>query len=181
MSAREPLSGVPRRLLEPGAVEAARRIADPRLTTILQRWGGSSGLLLLGPTGAGKSLSLALASRRLAAGRLRGFDLPKVTWFRADELTRGGREMVSQAKRAEVAVLDELGWEYRTDVVLEVIGARYDAGKVTAATSGQNLGGFLKRYGDAILRRLIEVGGGSLVNVWEPIRGQLPLTAIGAE
>lgn len=169
------LPGVPRYLVEvePGAL--ARHIADRRLLAIACRWNADSGRLVLGPTGVGKSLSFAQAARRLAAARDRGLRVPKVFWFRADELARGSAETIAQAKRAPVVVLDDLGWERRGRVITEVIGARYDAGRVTVATSGLTAVMFLDRYGDAILRRLVEVGGGELVDAWDLPPDQAPL------
>ena len=80
--------------------------------------------------------------------------------------------MVAEAKRTHVLFLDDVGWESRRagadDVISEVIASRYDSGYPTYVTSGLTLAGFTERYGDAIVRRIVECGGmsGKVVDLW---------------
>lgn len=162
---------VPRGLLERGAIAAAKNLEDERLVALRDVWDGRSGRLILGPTGAGKSLALAQAARRFALSRSRGEDAPKVVWYRADELARalgerGGTESVSRAKTAALLIIDDLGWERWHETLLEVVGSRYDGRKVTTATTGLKMADFVNRYGDAFLRRIVEVGDGGAIDLW---------------
>jgi DNA replication protein DnaC len=79
---------------------------------------------------------------------------------------------VSRAVTARFLVLDDLGWESRRsnadDVVCEVIAARYDAGRITYATTGLRIGQLEERYSSAVVRRLLESGGlkGKVIDCW---------------
>ncbi|MBK8994636.1 MAG: ATP-binding protein [Myxococcales bacterium] len=155
------------------------------------------GRLICGPTGVGKSLALALVLRRVmrveAAQRYDAADdygrdalalvVSDYVWARAQDLpvarlqTRlgdGEAELIANAKRADVLVLDDLGWESQranaADVVLEVIATRYDAGKPTLVTSGLTLADLTERYGAAVVRRICETGGlpGRVLDLWAP-------------
>lgn len=166
------LPSVPRRLLEPGAVAAAQRLTEARLANIRDTWDGKSGRLVLGQTGRCKSVALAMAAKRLAIARARGDEsVPRVLWCRADELARslkerGGSEEVAKAKNVGLLIIDDVGWESFHETLTEVIAVRYDRSKATAVTSGLEQDGFIRRYGDALVRRIVEVGNGGVVDLW---------------
>lgn len=152
------------------------------------------GRLVLGPTGTGKSVTGVCVLRRLLGVRasdyaprseridcyarrehrvmayVRAFDLPNARL--ALKLGTGEADLVDRAARADFLVLDDIGWESKRagadDVVLEVIAARYDAGKPTYATTGLRLEQFEQRYGSAVVRRLTEAGGlpGAVIDLW---------------
>jgi DNA replication protein DnaC len=113
-----------------------------------------------------------MAARRFAIARARGSeDVPRVLWYRADELSRalkerGGSEEIQKAKMTRLLIVDDMGWEPYHDTLTEVIAARYDGNRPTAATSGLTQAGFVSRYGDALLRRISEVGEGGVVDTW---------------
>ena len=159
---------IPRRYLEPSALAAAERL-DPRLTKWASTWEGASGGLLVGKTGIGKTLSVAIASARI---RDQHTDTAVwVRWIRADELSRlladrNGSEEIRDLKYSRVLVIDELGYERFPELVLEVIGARHDHDRPTLVTSGLTVEAIAQRYSDATVRRIIEVGHGCVVDLW---------------
>lgn len=161
---------IPIRYIEKSAREAFKA-ADPRLRAFVAKWSGASGAILLGPTKLGKSLAAAAAATRVLANHPDSDTW--VRWVRADELTlllssRGGYDDIEALKRSRVLVLDELGYEPWPDQVLTVIGARHDWNRPTLVTSGLRLDSVTQRYGDATLRRIVEVGQGTVVDCWAP-------------
>ncbi|HEX4336923.1 MAG TPA: hypothetical protein VH062_13480 [Polyangiaceae bacterium] len=96
-------------------------------------------------------------------------------WARAVDLATARRRhsLGSEAPELEAAkapatlVLDDLGWEVRGDTaVAEVIAERYDRGLQTLVTSGlpwssrqKDVPCLVERYGEALLRRVLESGG----------------------
>lgn len=158
---------IPRRFREPSALVALKRI-DQRLRALAARWDGLCGSLVLGPTGCGKSLTAATAGRRVA---IANSSETWVRWVRADYLSRllserGASDQVETLVRARVLVLDELGYERWPELVLEVIGSRYDRGLPTMVTSGLKLAKVLDRYGDATVRKVTETGNGGVTDCW---------------
>lgn len=138
------------------------------------------GRLVCGPTGVGKSVAGIAAMRRLCPLRPANLnDLwdkpetgPTSMWVRAFGLSNARLEtklgdgepaMVTSAIITDFLVLDDLGWESKRagadDVVAEVVAARYDAGRITYATTGLPYQQFVDRYGSAVARRLVEAGG----------------------
>jgi DNA replication protein DnaC len=128
-------------------------------------------LLLAGPTGAGKTLAalhavLQLWQRRLAAYR----PLPKVLFVKHTALATArrnsqlGREsqLIEDAIAAELLIIDDIGQaEDRDPALFEVIDARYDAGRLTIATTGldphaADKEGFKARIGEHYQRRLLQ-------------------------
>jgi hypothetical protein len=156
------------------------------------------GRIIAGPTGIGKTLGCVALLRRMVEWQILtrgarawtslGFDfaIGKVAphpfrWVRAYDLPNarlehgfgeGEAELVSEASKAEFLILDDLGWESRRagadDVVMEVLAARYDAGLVTVATTGLRVSELSERYGDAVVRRIVESGGkpGRVLDLW---------------
>lgn len=151
------------------------------------------GRLITGPTGTGKTSALVAVTRRLLAEQR---DLPELTveqqfdgvepydeflWVRAMDLPvarlelalgRGEAELVAKAKRVDVLLLDDLGWESgragADSVIAELLAHRYDAGLISWATSGMRIEQLAERYSDAMVRRICEAGGkaGKVVDLW---------------
>lgn len=156
------------------------------------------GRLIMAPTGVGKSIACLVAvrrrfmaravenRRRVSTGESIEWDprkMPPAThlWTRAFDLANarlehalgdGEASATREASRCGFLVLDDVGWESRRagadDAVLEVIAARYDAGLVTCATTGLRMDQFIERYGEAVMRRLVEAGGpgGKVLDLW---------------
>jgi DNA replication protein DnaC len=158
---------IPRRYVSNGGLEKLKSL-DNRLFEFATKWQGDCGQALIGPTGCGKTLAAAQASKRVD-----GIKAPaQVRWIRADELSRilsvrGGAEEIVTLKRARTLVIDELGYERFPELVLEVIGARHDDDLPTVITSGLKLKELQDRYSDATIRRVVEVHGGQVINCWE--------------
>ena len=144
------------------AIEA--KISNP----VLRRFAGESdtasrSALLLGPSQIGKSTTLALALRRA----LRVSDLRKgqVHWFYARALAQAARQYplgegvcpeVDRAMKADLLVLDDLGLERDPAELIDVIHTRYERERVTWTTSGMSMAELRERYGEALVRRLVE-------------------------
>jgi DNA replication protein DnaC len=158
----------------------------------------NGGRLVCGPTGSGKTVAAVAVIRRLFAepygewsARTRGWntirserpacEVKSCIWARAFDLPnarlqcglgQGEAEIVHSAKTSDFVVLDDLGWESKRanaeDVVIEVIAARYDSGKPTYVTSGLTVEGLISRYGDSVVRRIIDAGGkpGKVISLW---------------
>jgi hypothetical protein len=65
-------------------------------------------------------------------------------------------------------------------VIAEIIAERYNEGLPSYVTSGLTLEGFTERYGDAVVRRITEVGGlpGAVLDTWPKANEQTrPLRA----
>lgn len=120
-------------------------------------------VLLLGPTGTGKTAAAALVVRRALAVKPVSF-----AWFSAWQLVAaekrhplgsGRPKELDAACTAAVLVLDDLGQEPTSPVLMEVLNERYEQGRVTIATSGLTPNELRTRYSDAIFRRLTETRG----------------------
>lgn len=156
------------------------------------------GRLIVGPTGLGKSVACLVVVRRLIVeqelriekknreeGRqdweadcaprhrfvwARAFDLANASL--EHKLGNGEAEEIKAAKDASFLVLDDIGWESKRasgdDAVLQVIAERYDRGLFTLATSGWKVDALVERYGDAVVRRIVETGGknGKVLDLW---------------
>ena len=70
-------------------------------------------------------------------------------------------EEISDAKRSKLLLIDDVGWErpHQSHVISDVLASRYDFGKATVITTGMTLGELRDRYGDAVIRRMVEAGG----------------------
>lgn len=161
---------IPKRYLEPGAILAIERL-HPEAKKFARSWGGTSGAVLLGRTGSGKSLAAATAAVRVRDEN----SITWVKWIRADELSRllaerNAQEAVQELKQARVLVIDELGYERFPELVLEVLGSRHDHDRPTVVTSGLTEKALADRYSDATVRRIVEVGNGFVVDCWPETR-----------
>lgn len=157
-----------------GDPEFERR-ANAKLLVAGKVWTPMAGnLVLLGPTGDGKTaVATAIAQRLLDAAvasdlaereqrwatGLRFASAPElVTARRENRFGTGEAPLVRSAMLAAVLILDELGFEPADSVILEVTDARYRTNRVTITTSGLTEDGLSARYGDAVARRLSELG-----------------------
>lgn len=162
----------------------------PKLASIATTWTPvDGGLLLIGPTEAGKTrAAVAVVKRiirieetevrsrpRLSGGR--SYPRTDITWARASDLAlarhghplgKGEPEALEKARSAGLLVVDDLGWERQFDAVADVLASRYDAGKITIATSGQPVAALSEKYGDAVVRRIVQSRGikGQIVSLF---------------
>ncbi|MBK8997671.1 MAG: ATP-binding protein [Myxococcales bacterium] len=151
-------------------------VSSPRLRAIAERWSLERGsLLVVGPTGTGKSASVARALRRLARAATSG-DAPSldVRWMSAATLAlarrrhalgAGEAEEIATAIAAPVLVVDELGPEPLDSALHDVVDARYTAERITVTTSGMRLAELAAKYGDATVRRFTAPHGAT-IEVW---------------
>src|SRR5579883_893076 len=139
------------RVKDPGAIERVRRALAE----------GVDRVLLLGPAGAGKT---SIAAAALAAATydrtadglfIAAHDLAPA---RANAPLGREPELVATARTVGVLVLDELHGEAHvpTSPVAEVVHARHAAMLTTIVTTGQPLEALAQRYGDGLVRRLVE-------------------------
>lgn len=162
--------------------ELIGRIRDARLLAQAQAWTwGSPCLLMCGPTAVGKSSAAALVALRLMAkGRESEWEnWRSVQWYGANRLTSSVREWslgngccpdLQSASSCKLLILDDLGNEQDWQTtIFGLVQARYERGLVNIVTSGLQLELLLKRYGEAIFRRLLERNGnmGTIVDCWE--------------
>lgn len=140
------------------------------------------GKLIIGPTSIGKTSAVVWAVKRvvkLSRAEFRknaeavGVPGPigkglSVCWTRAVELAsarlqhglgEGEAPMIRKAEDARLLVIDDLGWETRSDTLEAVLACRYDRGLPTLVTSGKTAGELVERYGQAFLRRIVESRG----------------------
>jgi len=161
---------IPDRYRGQSAVEAFKTKVCPAARSFIRKWDMKSGGALLGPTRCGKSLVAGLAGDR-AASKIGEGSTTWTRWIRADYLTRmiherSGGEMISELKLTRVLVIDEMGYERFPELCLEVIGDRHDNQRATIITSGMRVAEFAKRYSDATLARIAEIGDGLIVDCW---------------
>lgn len=154
--------------------EVLSRVKDQRIVAAVRaaRWGGP-GLVLLGATGSGKSSAAAWLFRRLLWEGVHGSEAlwaraQCLRWFNADELAlaRGHHRMgqgeapeIIKAAAASFLVIDDAGWDRDPAAVSEVLRQRYEGMRPTVITSGMTRKELVLRYGDAVMRRLVEEGG----------------------
>lgn len=141
------------------------------------------GVLALGPTGAGKTATMVFLGRRLIRERYEAFEVNSMErserfwgmdvgrifgWARAVDIATARRKHglgseapeIDAAKAPTTLVIDDLGWEPKGDTAIpEVIAERYDRGFQTLVTSGLTWTQLVDRYGEALLRRVLESGG----------------------
>jgi len=140
------------------------------------------GKLIIGPTSIGKTSAVVWAVKRVvkqsrselrqraaAAGHRGPIGIgARVCWARAVELANarlqhglgaGEAPLVLKAEDADLLVIDDLGGETRSDALEAVLACRYDRGLPTIVTSGKTSQELEERYGQALLRRVIESRG----------------------
>jgi hypothetical protein len=177
-------------------VDLLELVKEPKLRAFVREFDPTKhgGRILTAPTGVGKTVSCVALLRRLVEWRIlmggarawitddvSSSARPLFRWVRAYDLPNarlehsfgeGEADLVRAASTAEFLFLDDLGWESRRagadDVVMEVLGARYDAGRITIATTGMPTKQLVDRYGEAVVRRIVESGGmpGKVLDLW---------------
>lgn len=169
--------------------EAENRIGDHRLREAARAWRmGDRGMILLGPTGVGKSHAAALVFKRLLGnGYTKGgaeWDFAiGLRWFSASALAQARREHplgrgdapeITTASHARLLVIDDAGWDREPQAISDVLAARYESGRPTIITTGLTSAELAKHYGAAVVRRFVESGGGAatIVDCFAPFGDQ---------
>lgn len=158
---------------------AYRKRVAPALLRAYESYDGSESLVVSAKTGGGKT-SLACAwlhrERERAeqavrdGAKARGLDFmfvsgPELAGARKRWGLGSESRLVTEACEAGLLILDELGFEPASEEVFFVIDGRYRSGAPTIVTTGLPIESrdpkvetFVKRYGAALLRRLLEPG-----------------------
>lgn len=155
---------------------ASERILDAAIA-----WDWSSPCLLIcSPTDFGKSLAVAMIAIRLMR-RGREGDWRRwrgVRWVGVPELMTAARSWplgsgecpeVRIAATCELAILDDLGNETdHASTLFDVTQSRYQRGLKTITTSGLSPRELVARYGECILRRLVQRDGklGTIIDLF---------------
>jgi hypothetical protein len=181
---------IPSYYLEPGSVPFLSK-AHSTLQSWSKNWDLRTNALIIGPSDSGKTTTLAHTVSGIRAWDIRNKvnglvisrsqpenstprdELDVVRWIRADKLSwmANDKAMASEVtllEKCKVLVIDEMGCERFPELLLSVIGTRFDWHRTTLATSGEPFDVFAKRYGDATVKRLTRSGGATLVDCWQP-------------
>lgn len=126
----------------------------------------TSSLLLVGPTGCGKTSALAARLRRLAREQMAvpAPWFPVAVWATEERLERAKQygqhsgPLIDRARAADLLVIDELGQGQDHRLAFGLLHDRYERGAATVITSGMAVGELSERYSDAFLRRLTDTG-----------------------
>jgi DNA replication protein DnaC len=185
--ARAVLSGAVK--LSSWAVQQSAAERRSKMTTDIIRateaYDFKTGLLIIDKTGRGKTVGLAHLMLTAWERGFREFTRTPIAMVvkatdiaaarRCHPLGEGEPALLVAATEAELLLLDDLGQDSKHDnSVFEVLDARYDAQLPTVVTSGFPLAEISARYGQALVRRIIETNGdGKIVN----LLGAAPLRA----
>lgn len=144
------------------AVEAIRTGAlpdNPMFRRLRKAWTGTESVLVVGPRGVGKSVAMAWAAERavLAGSWIQWLDAPDIPGA-LREVSHGGRDLVRDAQRAPLAVLDEL---HRAEglgdgsmmALVGIINARHRAGLPTLAAATTSLEELVAIVGEELVDR----------------------------
>jgi DNA replication protein DnaC len=146
-------------------------------------WRPDRSLLLLGPTGVGKTSAAAWCFRAVLQ---RGAESPHepeddrtaldralgMVWAHVPTLERARREWplgrgecpeLRQAERASVLVLDEFGWHRDADWLAVLLNARYERRAPVIVTSASSLAQLERDLPGSLLRRIRESGSAPCV------------------
>lgn len=157
-----------RRLPWPWVDDAAayeRAVTARQLRQVAETWQpADGGLLVLGPTGSGKTATVLRALRRLVGAAATWHDpVLRARWTSASSIALARRHAglgageaaeIRGAVEAPMLVIDELGPEPLDPALHDVLDARYTLQRVTLATSGMSLAELRDRYGAARIRRI---------------------------
>ncbi|MEO7032513.1 MAG: ATP-binding protein [Polyangiaceae bacterium] len=148
----------------------------PKISTACQRYTPAVGnLVMLGPTGHGKTAGAIAIAHRLAGAALESEDAADVRriaglfWVSGHELANARRHhglgeddapLIRRAMRSPLLIVDELGFEATHDqtVIPELLHHRYTARLLTIVTSGARDKDLAARYGAAPWRKLCQLG-----------------------
>lgn len=160
--------------------ETRRSRMAPEITQAVEGYDLRTGLLLIAKTGRGKTVgSVHLLFTAWERTFRQGTPTPTAMFVKATDLGgarrvhslgEGEPALLVKASEAPLLLLDDLGQdEKRDNSVFEVLDARYDAQLPTVVTSGFPLEELRARYGEALIRRIIETNGdGKIVNLLKP-------------
>lgn len=140
------------------------------------------GLVLVGPSGHGKTVALNRRLRMLRAALYRDGDVnpegARIVWttegalaaarrgYRLGSTGDGLTTLEQSATTARLLVVDEVGFAMDPRVLFEIVDARYTLRLATTITSGLRPAELVARYGIALWRRLLELG--DLVDLFGP-------------
>lgn len=163
-------------------------------------WFDGPNLLILGPTGVGKTSGAALIVRRLIEDAIRtpvaferdarrhwrgcgsSFELAGLirwqgcrelsTAMREHPLGQGTPEAIARCQNARLLVLDDIGGSDDPGALERVLNARYERGWPTITTSGLSTRDLAATFGDAMVRRMLQRRGrdGLVVSLFERSR-----------
>ena len=168
---------VPRGLMDGrNLTEAYTALPESLAKLVTWEWGDGPALLV-GASGKGKTTACALLVRRLLrdwvqVGTPQAYKALRASWWRSRALARElqfsplGKPSpgFEAALKAPLLVLDDLGWEPDPAFVGDLLCERIDNGRPTIATSGQTVEALELRYGQPVIRRLIQRG--QLLEAW---------------
>ena len=153
--------------------------ADSRLIEAVEAWqprddqGPCGGLVLLGPTGVGKTTAAVHLVRRCLAR----YEAATSTMFAlAADLADGTDVDIERAKRVRLLVLDDLGREYDPrNRLFRVLDHRCSY-RPTVITSGVRPEELDERFGGAMVRRMFDFRGRKVarVSVFQPKLKAMP-------
>lgn len=161
------------------AIRRSKMAAE--IISATEDYDGTTGLLLIGKTGAGKTVGAVHTAFSLWERCFRErVAVPFILFVKATDLAAARRchalgegepELVLEATEAPLLLLDDLGQDDKRDnTVFEVLDARYDAQRPTVVTSGFPVEEISARYGQALVRRIVETNGaGKIVNLLKPV------------
>lgn len=145
-------------------------------------WDGKRSLVILGPTGLGKTTALVELAFQGIAHEIDPLRWVAPAFHKATELTQAWRTTklgedaidapcVTTAKGCPLLFIDDIGQEPSDPqaALMGIADTRYDKGLVSVVTSGLTLDAFMARYGDAFIRRFMDAGGkdsGKVVDLW---------------
>lgn len=169
-----------------------------RIRAVVEGWGfDGPNLLLLGPTGAGKTSGAALLVRLLIEDAVRApqtfTGLARKHWrgctstvelagltrwqgcrdlsaaVREHPLGAGAPDAIARCQNARLLVLDDVGATDDPSALERVLNARYERGWPTVTTSGLSTRELAATFGDALVRRMLQRRGrdGLVVSVFD--------------
>lgn len=158
--------------MKPEDIERSIALSAPdHFRETAEKWTptGNGNLLLLGETRQFKSSVMASIYYRLlraawANGGAEWSFAQGFQWARADDLERemqahphgrGPCPAYLTAAGASLLFLDDLGWERDPSRLATLIADRYDHAKMTVVTSGLDREQLVKRYSEAVVRKLL--------------------------
>jgi hypothetical protein len=156
-----------------------------RLVKELDGWRWEDGnLLILGPSGAGKTTGAAYLVRLLCARAAQHggetFEKAKlIRWQSCRELSQLVREhplgqgmpdAVQRCQNARLLVLDDIGSTDDKGALERILNTRYERAWPTITTSGLTSRELVSACGEALVRRMLSRGGknGRIVDLFEP-------------